>query len=210
MEEYPLTVPRRIFGSGQGGRPSRTRDSDQKGAKRPIPVRFVSHGGTEGEGSLRLPFLRLILRPILPRMVRHFSQTPHPLGLEDLPHERCRHSRPILQVHPRRPGTAGERAPGLPPSCAGRTPRAGLPRSPSHRVHGRGAVPLLHGSRLFRTAEGFRNLPHPSRAGTHIWSLPRLQEGGSRQKEGRSVHISGLVMETLCFRASMKHSSTLA
>ena len=44
----------------------------------------------------------------------------------------------------------------------------------------------------------------------HIWSLPRLQEGGSRQKEGRSVHISGLVMETLCFRASMKHSSTLS
>ena len=208
MEEYPLTVPRRS-GSGQGGRPSRTRDSDQKGAKRPIPVRFVSHGGAEGERSLRQPFLSLIFRHFFMRMVRHFRRT-FPLFQKDTPDERCRHSRPILQVHPRRPGTAGERAPGLHPFCAGRPPRAGLPRSPSHRIHGRGAVPLLHGSRLFRTAEGFRNLPHPSRAGTHIWSLPRLQEGGSRQKEGRSVHISGLVMETLCFRASMKHSSTLA
>ena len=75
MEEYPLTVPRRIFGSGQGGRPSRTRDSKQKGAKRPIPVRFVSHGGAEGERSLRQPFLSLIFRHFFMRMVRHFRRT---------------------------------------------------------------------------------------------------------------------------------------
>ena len=31
--------------------------------------------------------------------------------------------------------------------------------------------------------------------GVHIWSLPRLQEGDPRQKEGRCVHISGLVLE---------------
>jgi len=119
MEEYLLTVPRRIFGSGQGGRPSRTRDSNQNGAKRPIPVRFVSHGGAEGERSLRQPFLSLIFRHFFMRMVRHFRRT-FPLFQKDTPDERCRHSRPILQVHPRRPGTAGERAPGLPPALGDR------------------------------------------------------------------------------------------